>query len=230
MFNVKLAELNICIDNRYPYIENMCRDYIVCAPADFTVSATDEEIMAEDTTGEYSAPYLESLAIYRKIANKIIEYDGFLMHGVVLSVDDTGVAFCARSGTGKTTHTMLWKKLLGDRCKIINGDKPLVRIKDNTVYAYGTPWAGKEGINKNARVELKKLCFVQRGAENEISLCEKKNALNLFMSQVFIPQNGALTLKTLEMVDTVIRKTDIYVLKCNMDISAARIAVDGMGM
>jgi len=228
MFNARLAELNICIENKHPYIENMCRDYITDAPADFTVSVTDEEIIAEDKEGGCSAGYLESLAIYRKIANKIIEYDGFLMHGVVLSVDDKGVIFCAKSGTGKTTHSMLWKKLLGERCEIINGDKPLVRIKDDRVYAYGTPWAGKEGINKNARVELKKVCFIQRGTENEIMSCAKKDALGHFMTQVFIPEDGMLTLKTMDLIDRFIRKTDIYILKCNMDISAAKTAYHKM--
>lgn len=228
MFNVRLAELNICIDNKYPYIEAMCREYITDAPADFTVSVTDDEIKAEGADEGYSLEYLETLAIYRKIANKIIEYDGFLMHGVVLSVDDKGIAFCARSGTGKTTHSRLWQDMLGDRCQVINGDKPLVRIIDDKVYAYGTPWSGKEGINKNARVELKKVCFIQRGTENEIKPCTKKDALGHFMTQVFIPDNGMLTLKTMDLIDRFIRKMDIYILKCNMDISAAKTAFDGM--
>ena len=93
MFTIRLAQLNICIDNKYPYIEDICRDYIADTTAiDYTVSVTDEEIKAEGTEGEYSPQYLETLAIYRKIANKIIEYDGFLMHGVVMSVDNIGIA------------------------------------------------------------------------------------------------------------------------------------------
>lgn len=230
MFNVRLAELNICIDNKYSYIEDMCRDYVTELPVDFTISATDEEIKAEATDDGYSLEYLETLAIYRKIANKIVEHDGFLMHGVVMSVDNTGIALCAKSGTGKTTHSRLWQQLLGDRCRVINGDKPLVRIKDDKVYAYGTPWAGKEGINENSVVELKKVCFIQRGEENQFIPCEKKDALAHFMSQVFIPENGMLTLKTMDMIDKVIRKTDVCILKCNMDISAAQTAYNGMNL
>lgn len=230
MFVVQLAELNICIDNKYPYIEDMCRDYKSNLPADFTVSVTDEEIMAEDVQGGFSPGYLESLAIYRKIANKIIEYDGFLMHGVVMSVYDVGVALCALSGTGKTTHSSLWQQMLGERCVIINGDKPLVRIKDNKAYAYGTPWAGKEGINTNARIELKKIGFIERALENKVEGCPAEDCLKRLMAQIYLPSDTELVLKTLDLIDKLMRSTDLYIIKCNKDISAAETAYEGMGI
>ena len=42
--------------------------------------------------------------------------------------------FCGSSGTGKTTHMLLWQKMLGDRFKFINGDKPIIRFIDNVPY------------------------------------------------------------------------------------------------
>ncbi len=229
MFVVELAQLNIAIDNKYQYIEDMCKDYITDKAADFTVAVTDEEIKAEESVeGDYPAGYLESLAVYRKIADRIIDYDGFLMHGVILDVEDVGVAFCAKSGTGKTTHMLLWKQLLGGKCTIINGDKPLVRIIDGNVYAYGTPWAGKEGFNKNDKTKLKKLCFINRSEENEVIPCTGRDVLEQLMSQIFIPQNGIRLLKTLDLLDRLIKSTDIYSIKCNMDISAAETAYEGI--
>ena len=52
----------------------------------------------------------------------------------VIKVDNDAYAFCAKSGTGKTTHTKLWMQLLGDRMSYINGDKPLIRIIDDQIY------------------------------------------------------------------------------------------------
>ncbi len=228
MFTVRLAELNIAIDNKYKYIEDMCKDYIVDDIADFTVTVTEDEIKAEANMGDYTPGYLESLAVYRKIANKIIEYDGFLLHGVVISIDNTGIAFCARSGVGKTTHTMLWKNEFGKKCLIVNGDKPLIRIIEGIVYAYGTPWAGKEGFNENIRTQLKKVCFLKRGEFNEICRCKKKDALEHIMSQVFIPQNGMKVIKTMDLIDKFIKITDIYILKCTIDVYAVKTAYDGM--
>ena len=68
MFAVRLAELNIGIENKYDYIRKMCVDYITDKPVDFTVSVSDNEIMAEDNGTGFSGGYLESLAVYRKIA------------------------------------------------------------------------------------------------------------------------------------------------------------------
>ena len=230
MFDIRLAELNIRIDNKYPYIEKMCRDYIISGEeCDFSVSATTEEMEREANEECNALPYLETLAVYRKIAEKLLEYNGFLLHGVVLETAGQGIAFCARSGTGKSTHVFLWKKLLGDKCEIINGDKPLVRIIDGEVYAYGTPWCGKEGIQKNAKTLLRSLCFIERGKENKLTKLPQNEVFPRLMTQIYMPKdNGAKMLKTLEMADEFVKKTSSYVMKCNMDISAAEVAYKGI--
>ena len=150
MFVVRLAELNIEIKNKYDYIKDMCHDYITAGKADFCVSASDEEISAEGKGTSFDKGYLESLAIYRKIAEKIIEYNGFLLHGVAFEANKCGIAFLAKSGVGKSTHARLWKELLKNKMTIINGDKPLVRIIDEKIFAYGSAWAGKEKIHTKA--------------------------------------------------------------------------------
>ena len=229
MFNLKLADLNILVENKFPFIEKMCADYISDAEeSDFSVSVTKEEILREKTEECSDPGYLESLAVYRKIAEKIIEFDGFLLHGVVLETGGEGVAFCAKSGTGKSTHAALWLKYLGDKCSVVNGDKPLIRIKDGKAVAYGTPWCGKEGINNNTSVVLKGVCILQRGVENEIEGVEKSEVLPYLTTQVYVPKNGIKMVKTLDLIDSFIKGTDFYLLKCNMDISAAEVAYKGV--
>lgn len=170
MFVICLAELNIAIENKYDYIKAMCRDYITDNKANFCVFASDEEIQAENKGTGVDKGYLESLAIYRKIAEKVLEYNGFLMHGAVVEVNKCGVAFLARSGVGKSTHTKLWKELLKNEMTIINGDKPLVRIMDGKIFTYGTPWAGKENIHTNTKTELRKICFIERAEKMSVHL------------------------------------------------------------
>ena len=123
MFNICLADVVVGIDNKYEYIRDMCRDYISSAPSIFTVSATDVEIERENPDGfPYPSEYLETLAIYRKISEKLADFDAFLMHGVLMDVEGHGILLCAESGTGKSTHAALWQRLLGERLRIINGD------------------------------------------------------------------------------------------------------------
>lgn len=225
MITVNLAELNIRIDNKYPYIIHMCEEYISNKPYDFSIAATDAEISAEGGDG-FDRGYLESLAIYRKIAEKILEYNGFLMHGVVVDVCGTGIAFLAKSGVGKSTHVQLWKRLLKDNVKIINGDKPLIRLIDKKIYACGTPWAGKENLHMKAKTELDKICFIERSENNECLPLEKKEVLERLMNQIYIPKNPQLLIKTLELAEKLIESADFYLIRCNTDISAAETAYE----
>lgn len=112
------------------------------------------------------------------------------MHGVVADVSGTGVAFLAESGVGKTTHSNLWQQLLGDKMIIINGDKPLVRIINDKVFAYGTPWAGKEGIHRNTKTQLKKICFIERADKNECIPISRDGALDKLLKYVYKPKYG----------------------------------------
>lgn len=68
------------------------------------------------------------------------------MHGAVVAWKDQGYLFTAPSGTGKSTHLALWKKYLGDQAEVINGDKPFLKVMEDEVWVYGTPWAGKRTV------------------------------------------------------------------------------------
>ena len=228
MFVVRLAELNIGIENKYDYIYNMCGDYITDNVPDFTVWASDDEIMEEDNGTGFDRGYLESLAVYRKIAESILKYNGFLMHGVAVDVDGCGIAFLAKSGVGKSTHTRLWKELLKNLMTVVNGDKPLVRIIDGKIFAYGTAWAGKENLHTNTKTELKKVCFIERSDKNECMLIKKDMVFKRLIKQIYIPKNKSLLCLTLDNISTLIEKCDFYLIKCNTDISAAKTAYEGI--
>ncbi len=226
MFVLEIADLKIGIDNKYEYIETLCKDYIISADkTDFDVSASDEEINAEQTEN-FPLGYLESLAVYRKIAEKITDYNGILMHSAVIKVDDTAIAFLARSGTGKTTHITRWKQFLGDRVSAVNGDKPLIRIIDGKAYAYGTPWAGKENLQTNTKAELKKICFVERAKENACIPVSGSKSLERLLNQIYIDKGY----KAFGIIGKLMEICDFYIIECNMDISAAKVAYEGMGL
>lgn len=228
MFRVKLAGLKICIENKYKYIENMCAGYIIDGTKeDFIISVSDEEIEPEQTAN-YDKGYLESLAIYRKIADKISDYDGLLMHGVLMRYDGKGILLCAKSGVGKSTHAMLWQRLFGSKCEIINGDKPLIRIINNKIFAYGTPWAGKEGIHKNTFVQLSDICFLQRSEQNSAERLTG-DVLTPFLSQIYLSKyDGMKILKVMDCIDMLIKNTNQWKICCNMDISAAKTVYDAL--
>ena len=134
MFCVQIAEVLVAIENRYAFTERLCADYIVDVLPDecnFLVSATPEETAAENSDeGTFSPAYCESLALYRKICTRMLDYDAFLLHAAVVSYAGRGFAFAAKSGTGKSTHVAQWMRALGDDVTVVNGDKPILRWRN----------------------------------------------------------------------------------------------------
>ena len=163
MFTIEIAGLTIGIEHKYSWVKKQCKDYIVQSQPNFTVSVSQDDIEKESiaSSGAFSPAYCESVCIYRAICMKLPEYDAFLLHSAVVEVDGNAYAFVAPSGTGKSTHVALWCDYFGNRARVINGDKPIVRLSnDGRVYVYGTPWCGKEGYNINTYAPLKAICFI----------------------------------------------------------------------
>lgn len=233
MFKIKIADFIVEIRNKYNHIKNLCADYIVeDGTPDLVMECTDEDITAEidnyDDPSYANSGYSESICIYRKLCLQLPIYDAFLMHSAVIEVDGNAYAFTAKSGTGKSTHICLWKKLLGDKVIVVNGDKPILRFIDGELYVYGTPWCGKEGWNTNKRSKFKGLCFLERAEENKISPLDKTKAAERIMNQVLMPTTPMEAIATLDLIDRMLKKVDTWLLGCNMDIEAAKIAYENM--
>lgn len=232
MLNIKIADIVVGIDNRHRHIEWLARDYVTSEAAEFVVSATDLDIEREAGMSEveYSRGYLESVVVYRKIAERLPLYDACVFHGAVLSVDGSGYAFTARSGVGKTTHTRLWLTHFGERAFYVNGDKPIIRFCDGVPMVYGTPWMGKESYGTNTACPLRGIAFLERGIENSAERVMADDVASLLVSQVYIPRTGATALAALSLCNRILESVSLIRLKCNMDISAARVAADAFGI
>lgn len=231
MFTIEIAGIVVGIQNRYRYIREICEDYMTNEKTPFfTVCANDEDVDEELKISEPGVPraYAEATCIHRQIARKLYEYDAFLLHSAAICCDGEGYAFAAGSGVGKSTHISLWMKNFGDRVFVVNGDKPIVRLTENGFYVYGTPWRGKEGYGKNTSCPLKKLCFVERGAQNSICQIHADEAIVGFFSQVYLPEDVTASSATLDLIDKFVKATEFYRLRCNMQDEAALVAYNGM--
>lgn len=171
--------------------------------------------------------YLEELAVYRKIAEWMPSQDTFLFHGSVIAVDDCAYLFTARSGTGKSTHTRLWRELLGNRAIMVNDDKPLIHISsESNAIAYGTPWNGKHRLGGNVAVPLKAICILERSKENWIKEITKKEAYPMLLQQVYRSTDPVILLQTAKLIDRM--RVLFFRLGCNMELEAARLAYEIM--
>lgn len=223
MFQIELASYVIRIYNQYSYIEKLCKDYITENSRTWTVEIKIPETTIQEEQRkapiQVSLSYCESICVYRQICLELLRYHTMLMHSAVISCDGRGYAFCAKSGTGKSTHIALWKQVLGDRVTIINGDKPLLRQTPKFT-AYGTPWCGKEGWGTRTSVPLNAICFLVRGTQNSIRRMEEPEIIQKLFHQLLIPETEDLLTAEMDMVDHLIQEIPFFELTCNISEEA----------
>lgn len=225
----------------YQEVHDLCREYQTAEQdCEISVETTRADIdyerersAAEDKkegkpTRNFSDSYLETLAVYRKIADKLLDCDTILFHGSAVAVDGAAYLFTAKSGTGKSTHTRLWREMLGERAVMINDDKPLIKVASHGVTIYGTPWDGKHRLSTNIGVPLKAVCILERSETNRIIPIDKKEALTMLYQQTYRPTEPAAMIKTLALIDRLGSGVKLYKLGCNMDIQAAQVAYTAM--
>ena len=239
-FNYRMADRVISVDSHFEQVHRLCKDYLTEDPADFAVSVNAEEIekerekaVREDlqegrTPRTWGDPYLEELAVYRKIAEKMPEYDTVLIHGSAVAVDGSAYLFTAKSGTGKSTHTKLWREQFGERAVMINDDKPLLYIGPDRAVIYGTPYNGKHRIGTNTSAPLKAICFLVRGQKNKLRPLTSGEIFPRIWAQVYRPADAFALRRTLELLNRLTGTVSFYELSCNMDPEAAVTAYEGM--
>lgn len=237
-FNIMLADLTIRIRPIHECLRELCASYISreSNEIDLEVSTTADDILSEkrrnnvnasDTRmGRQDDASLEMLAVYRTICEAMPAYDTFLLHGAVVAYEGEGYAFLAPSGTGKTTRALLFlEEFQGS--SVVNGDKPLIKVTDDSVLAYGTPWCGKERMNTNTAVPIKAMFYVERGEENEppvLTELKGAEAYTLLLRQTFHPSNPEAYKKTLFLLKKMMTKVKIYRFRSAPTQQAVRLA------
>ena len=226
----EFAGKTVEVNSLHEAVHRYCAAYRTDAPADFSVTITQENIeyeRAREETPGHADAYLEELAVYRKVSEKMPYYDTILFHGSVIAVDGVAYVFTAKSGTGKSTHTALWRRLFGDRAVMVNDDKPLLHIGD-VVTAYGTPYDGKHKLSNKIAVPLKAVCILERAEENSIVKITRSEAYPMLVQQAYRPADVVAMQKTLSLIDKMADTVGLFRLGCNMDPDAARVAYEGM--
>lgn len=224
-FKIEIAGTKIEVECRFRIVLRVCRNYLAkFDKPDFVVRASLEELIASRLPNadkinhfagvafrfadEYAEPYI----IYHKIAERMVDFNTFLMHGSVVAKDGYAYMFTASSGVGKTTRTRIWLDCFPGSI-VVNGDKPLIKITSTQAIACGTPWCGKEGWNTNTMVPLRAIFLLERAREGEESSIEEVsigNAFPFLLKQTYRPEDPNLMKKTLSLLKSLEGKVKFY--------------------
>ena len=232
---MEIAGLATCVQPMFFSTREYCRPYLTEREPEFFVAVTPEDLVRQqaaldqeaDEEGlrrrKFTDPFLERTVIQEKIAQRLLEENTLLLHGSTVAVDGRAYLFTAPCGTGKSTHTRLWREQFGDRAVMVNDDKAFLRLTETGVLAYGSPWTGKHGIGTNICLPLKGICFLQRGPQNQIRRAETEACLRSLIHQCFLPED-----RYLPLVQQLAQQVLLWEMTCTKDPQAARIAHEAM--
>lgn len=228
---LSLAGLDIDVKTRFDYTEDLVKGYLSDSDSvSFSVAVSDNDISEEQRISEdkHSKGYLESIALYRKIAEELPRFDAVVFHGAIIAYKGKAYAFTARSGVGKTTHIRYWLQAFGKKVHVLNGDKPILRFIDGKVYACGTPWRGKEGYGVPEMLPLAAVGFIERAELPSAEPVTVNEALMKFASQIYIPRKPENAPRALSVLNKIVLNVPLFTVKANLDVSSAEVAFSAM--
>ena len=235
-FTMEIAGLAVCVQPMFQSTREYCRPYLSHKAPDFTVTVTSEDLVFQQALLEQEAieeglkirifkdPFLERATIQRRVADRLLDRDTLMLHGSTVAVDGKAYLFTGPCGTGKSTHTRLWRELFGQRAIMVNDDMPFLQITPEGVLAYGSPWNGKHGLSANICVPLQGICFLQRGAENQIQPLPPAQGKAALCRQIHTPTDPALQSKALLLADRLAEIVPLWQMHCNMRPEAAEVS------
>ena len=239
-FTIEIAGRRAAVTALFDSTRDYCRSYLTEEPADFSVTVTREDLafeqqaLLEEALEEgikprvFTDPFLDRAAIQRKVAEQLFDSDTLLFHGSTVAVDGESYLFTADCGTGKSTHTRLWRQVFGDRAVMVNDDKPFLKIGAAGVLACGAPWSGKHGLDTNITVPLKGICILRRGSENRIRPMTAEEAMEMLTKQSVPPMAPEKYPKYRSLVDMLAEKVPLWQMDCTKDPEAALVSYQAM--
>ncbi len=150
----------------------------------------------------------------------LLRHNRMVLHSSCIARNGKAILFSAPSGTGKSTHTGLWRKYYPDTY-YINDDTPVLRLDmPEQVLACGSPWSGKERLNRNTQVPLSGIVFLEQGKNNIITPLSKAEAMGRLLGECRkIPFFHAVQ-EAADLCGQLIERVPIYRLTCDISHEA----------
>ena len=144
------------------------------------------------------------------------------VHTSVIVADNRAVMFLGESGTGKSTHTRLWRENI-EGVHLLNDDSPFVSVRDGKVTVYGSPWSGKTPCYRNESYPLQAIVRLSQAPHNKIRTLKSIFAIGALLPS--LPPaflfDKELEECLIEILSKVVNQVPVYHLECLPDADAA---------
>lgn len=238
--NVKIADETFCIGYRDPQLPLYFSEFIIDGTGEIPIYPTDAQLdkiradFVRTDSRHFSVPpnrppvQLEFHTIHYVMAKALSKRGVLLVHGSAVVADGEAYLFIAPSQTGKSTHTALWKEVLGERAYIINDDKQMIRLTEDAPLLYPTPWGMTKNPVKPQSAPLKAIVKLERAENNNVTPIDEAQMFPQIYKASIQGENAAEVAQILNLEKKLLSKTRLYRLKCRADKDAAITAINAI--
>lgn len=191
------------------------------------LAKSDKSNIVESNLGEcfQRDPSLLRFGIWIMFGLTIAPLGAIAIHSSVVVKEHQAVLCLGESGTGKSTHTRLWRENI-EGARLLNDDSPIVRMIDGKCIVYGSPWSGKTHCYVNKHVPARAIMRLSQAPYNKIHRLPALSAIGAILPScppVFAYDN-ALQDHICNTVSGIISCTPVYHLECLPDAAAAELS------
>lgn len=149
------------------------------------------------------------------------------VHSSAIVCNGRAVLFLGESGTGKSTHTRLWRENIAGAV-LLNDDSPFIGFVDGRATAFGAPWSGKTPCYKQEQYPIAAIVRLSQAPHNAIRPLRSVHAIGALLPSL-TPAFGyddELQDRMLATLSKIISQVPVYHLECLPDAAAARLSYD----
>lgn len=154
-----------------------------------------------------------------EIGSLLLHKKAAILHSSYIIHEGKAIVFTAPSGIGKSTQADLWMKYRN--AEIINGDRSVIRKKENEWNAFGLPFSGSSGICLNKTAPLRAIVVLGQSKTNIVYRMNAKEAFMILFGQFAVTRWSEDEVNMLmSIIMELIKEVPILKLECLPDESA----------
>jgi len=144
------------------------------------------------------------------------------IHTSTIVCNDRAVLFLGESGTGKSTHTRLWRENI-EGAHLLNDDSPIIH---STAVAYGSPWSGKTPCYRNLHYPIAAIVRLSQAPHNRMRRLSALEALGALLPSCppSFAYDEQLQDAVCETLSQLISTVPVYHLECLPNAEAAELS------
>ena len=217
-------DLTQCTLYRYGggYLFEMVKDEV-----SYLFTKDDDSNIVKANYGTYESVDISLLrfGLWLMFGLCIVPLGAIAIHSSVLVKDGGAVLCLGESGTGKSTHTRLWREHI-EGTTLLNDDSPIIRLVDGVPTAFGSPWSGKTPCYRNLSFPIRGFIRLSQAPYNKIHRLSVLNAIGALLPSCppAFAYDDSLQDSICDTLSDMISHVPVYHLECLPDAAAAELS------